>query len=174
MNTKGQGLIETIVAVAIMVTGIVGAISLVNFSLRGASGAMNQLIALNLSWEAVEAAVNIRDSNFLAGDTFSIGLDGSGDTTAIAEFDETANIWFFDFSAADSISDPATVLYLQNGLYKQVGTSPGGTATNFRRLVTLDTTSISGAVQVISTVQWVERGNEKEVVTERILYDWRS
>lgn len=174
MNQKGLSLLELIIAIGVVVTGIIGAISLVNFSLRAATSVTNRLIALNLSWEAIEVAVNIRDSNFLAENSYDTGLNGGGDDTAIAVFDENSNLWGMDFTAASSFSDDSTILYREGGLYRQASPAPSGSPTQFRRLVILDTASIVGAVRVVSSVQWTERGNTQVVSVERLLYDWRS
>lgn len=107
MNQKGQGLLETIIAISVVVVGIMGAIVLVNVTLRSTTSTMNRQIALNLSWEAIEVAVNIRDSNFLAEDPFNAGLDGGVDQTAILTFIETSNVWVPDFTP-NNLSDEAT------------------------------------------------------------------
>ena len=173
-ETKGQGLLETVIAIGVVVTGIIGAVSLVSFSVQSTTTTTNRIIALNLSWEAIEVAVNIRDSNFLAGDPFDFGINGGADQRAIVTFDEGSNLWTVDFAAADSFSNDTTIMYIQGGLYRQASPSPGGQATPFRRLVVFDNTSIPGAIRVVSSVQWTERGNIRVVSTERLLYDWRA
>lgn len=167
---KGQGLLETTVAVGVVVTALVGSITLVAFSLRSTTSTINRLIAQNLAWEAIEVAVNIRDSNYLAGDPFDTVLTGA-DTTAIFTFDETSNIWSINFTP-NSLADASTVLYREGGLYRQAITTPSGTPTQFRRLVQLDNSSPEQIV-ITSTVQWTEGTNTFEVEAFRTLYDWR-
>jgi len=169
-HQKGQGLLETTVAIGVVVTALVGSVTLVAFSLRSTTSTINRLIAQNLAWEAIEVAVNIRDSNFLAGDPYDTVLTG-GDTTAIFTFNESTNIWSVDF-APNALTDPATVLYREGGLYRQASTTPSGTATQFRRLVELDNISPE-QIAVTSTVQWTEGGNTFEVQAFRSLFDWR-
>jgi len=171
MNSKGQGLLETTIAIGIVITGLVGAISLVNYTIRSTTSTVNRLIALNLAWEGSEVAVNIRDSNYLAGVPFNTDLDGGADDTAIFTFDEGANAWLVDFGP-NSLSDNATIFYLQGGMYRQGTPAPAGSPTQFRRLLVLDN-SVPGQVRVVSSVQWDERGDLKLVSSERILYDWR-
>jgi len=171
-NEKGQGLIETIIAISVVVTGLIGAISLVNFTIRSTNTSENRLIALNLSWEAVEAAINIRDTNYILGVSFDTLLNGGTDTTAVFDFDETINLWFVDFTPND-FTDANTVLYRKGGVYRHaIGRSDQGQSTIFKRLVTLDT-SVPEVITVTSVVQWSERGNIKEVSSVRDLYDWR-
>ena len=171
-NVRGQGLIETIIAISVIVTGLIGAISLVNFTIRSTNTSENRLIALNLSWEAIEAAVNIRDTNYILGVSFDTLLNGGGDMTAVFDFDETLNLWFVDFAPND-FNDSATVLHRMGGVYRHaIGRTDQGQATIFKRLITLDT-SVSDVITVTSVVQWNERGNIKEVSSVRDLYDWR-
>ena len=171
-NEKGQGLIETIIAISVIVTGLIGAISVVNFTIRSTNTSENRLIALNLSWEAVEAAINIRDTNYILGASFDTLLNGGADMTAVFDFDETLNLWFVDFTPNDFI-DSDTVLYRKGGVYRHaIGRADKGVPTIFKRLVTLDT-SVPDVISVTSVVQWTERGNIKEVSSERDLYDWR-
>ncbi len=167
---KGQGLLETTVAVGVVVTALVGSITLVAFSLRSTTSTINRLIAQNLAWEAIEVAVNLRDSNYLAGDPYDTVLTG-GDTTAIFTFNESSNIWSVNFSP-NALTDPATVLYREGGLYRQAIPAPSGSATQFRRLVELDSASPEQII-ITSTVQWVEGQNTFEVQAFRTLYDWR-
>ncbi len=170
IQQRGQSLIETIVALTVIITGLVGAISMVVFSLRSVGTSQNRLIALHLSWEAIEAAQAIRDSNYLAGNPFNTGLSGGADNTAIAAFDPVAG-WSFDFSP-NAFADNTTQLYLQGGLYRQSTAPLPGIASAFRRLVIVEQ-SAPDEIRVVSTVQWTERSEVRQVRAERIFYDWR-
>lgn len=163
-------MIETIVALGVIVTGMVGAISLVAFSLRASGTSLSRLVALNLTWEGIEVVQNIRDSNYLSGDPFNTGLDGGGDQTAIAVFDPLTG-WSFDF-APNTLSDDTTILYQQGGLYTQSTLAITGTPTPYRRLLILDN-STADQVRVLSTVQWTEGSTVRQVQAERIFYNWR-
>ncbi|MCH7597474.1 prepilin-type N-terminal cleavage/methylation domain-containing protein [Patescibacteria group bacterium] len=62
---KGFTLLETLVAVAILMVAIVGALSLVSRGLSAAFVAKDQVTAFYLTVEAVEYIKNLRDSNIL-------------------------------------------------------------------------------------------------------------
>ncbi len=64
---KGQTLIETLVAAFILTMGISAAIGLANYSLRATTQIKQQLIALGLAREGIEAVKNMRDTNWLKG-----------------------------------------------------------------------------------------------------------
>lgn len=170
LHTSGQSLIETTVAIGVVITGLVGALSLVNFTVRSTTTTTNRLIAQNLAWEGVEVAVNLRDSDLLAGNAFDATIVGA-DTTAIAVFDENANSWSLDFGP-NLFSEPETTLVTQGGVYRQSTAGPAGEPSVFKRLITL-TPSAPGLVEVVSEVQWDERGSTKSVVAERDLWEWR-
>ena len=69
-SQKGQTLIETVVAVFIMIMGIVSALGLAIYSLNASSNISKQIIAVGLAREGVEVVKNMRDTNWLK-DTLS-------------------------------------------------------------------------------------------------------
>ncbi len=168
---RGQSLIETTIALGVIITGLAGAITLIAYSLRSSGTSLDRMIALHLTWEGIEVAVNTRDSNYLAGNAFDDGLDGGGDQTAIAAFDSATGTWAFDFTP-NAFAENTTILYQQGGLYRQATVQPAGNATVFRRLLILDA-SVPDQVRVVSTVQWKDGSNTRQVRSERVIYDWR-
>jgi Tfp pilus assembly protein PilV len=80
-NNQGQGFMEVIVAIAVMLIGIVAVLILTSFNLTAANYGEKRLIASNLAREALEAVRNMRDSNWLAGAAWDNGFifDQSGD-----------------------------------------------------------------------------------------------
>ena len=167
----GQGILETTIAIGVIVTALVGTVALVSFTLRSSVSTLNRLIAQNLSWEGIEVAVNLRDSNFLAGDLFNTGFGAGSDTSAIAVFDEAANIWFLDFTPTN-FSDDASILYREGGLYRQDVVQPTGVKTSFRRILTIEL-SDPDILEITSSVQWSERGDSFVVESSRSLYNWK-
>jgi len=63
--TRGFTLIETLVAISILVTAIVGPMTLASQALSSAYYARDQVTAFHLAQEAVETIRNVRDSNIL-------------------------------------------------------------------------------------------------------------
>ncbi len=64
-DIRGQGLLETIVALGVILAGTIGTISLLIATMNAGRASVNTEIATNLAREAVEVARNIRDSNWL-------------------------------------------------------------------------------------------------------------
>lgn len=62
---RAESLIESMVAITIIVIASLTAVNLVNASIRGNEVIGEQLIALNLGLEGIEAFKNLRDTNYL-------------------------------------------------------------------------------------------------------------
>ncbi len=64
-NESGQTLIETLVAVFILVMGVTAAVGLANYALGASTNISKQIIATGLAREGIEALKNMRDTNWL-------------------------------------------------------------------------------------------------------------
>jgi type II secretory pathway pseudopilin PulG len=64
---RGQTLVETMVAVFVMVMGITAALGLASYSLNASTGIRKQIIGMGLAREGIEAVKNMRDTNWLQG-----------------------------------------------------------------------------------------------------------
>lgn len=62
---QGQTLIETIVAIFVLVMGITAALSLANYSLGATTSIKQQIIGMGLAREGIEVIKNMRDTNWL-------------------------------------------------------------------------------------------------------------
>lgn len=67
ISQRGQTLIETVVALFIMVMGITAALGLASYSFNASSGVRKQIIGTGLAREGLEAVKNMRDTNWLNG-----------------------------------------------------------------------------------------------------------
>lgn len=189
---SGQSLVEMIVAIAIILTGLMGALALTVSNLSGVGEAGARVVASSLAKEGVDVTRNVRDTNWLKSAAWDDGLFSGNDFTAIAVFNPVQNIWHFEFSP-NAISEPAAKLYRDvNNLYLQDKVQPAGTATIYSRLITLDpicldpvakVETITGnpcgggeqkiGIRVKSEVDWTESGQPRSLVLEDRLYNWR-
>lgn len=183
---------EMIVAIAIIVTGLVGALSLTISNLSGVGEAGTRGVASNLAKEGIDVVRNIRDTNWLKNSVWDDGLSSGSDFTAIAVFNPTTNAWRLDFTS-NGASDAAAKLYREeNNLYLQDMTPPGEVETLYSRLIILDpicfnaateTETITGnlcgggeekiGIRVKSEVVWTESGRPHSIVLEDRLYNWQ-
>ena len=64
-KNAGQTLIETVVAIFVMVMGITAAVGLANYAFSNSSSIVKQIVGVGLAREGIEAIKNMRDSNWL-------------------------------------------------------------------------------------------------------------
>jgi len=155
-NMAGFTLIETIVAVGIIVIGLVSALTLITNSLFYVSNIGDRLIAANLTAEGLEVARNIRDNNWIANLSWNSGLaDGdyqaSYNSTVLSPYG--GNPLLFDNGS---------------GLYNYSSGSP----TNYIRRISIANLS-SYEIRVVSTVTWQRRGVTYSNSAESHLFNWK-
>jgi type II secretory pathway pseudopilin PulG len=64
-HRKGETILETLIAMGILVIGIMMASSIMGSSIRNINSSKNRVIAVNIAKEGLEAIRNIRDTNWL-------------------------------------------------------------------------------------------------------------
>lgn len=178
---QGQSLVETVFAIGIMLIVVSAILALVISNIVGQKESEFQITANNLAREGIEVVRNIRDSNWLAGEDWDLGL--SGGSSAIVDYDSRQ--LNFDYSD-DS-------LYLSEGVYSH---RVSGRNSGFHRRLELETICLCvdsnecslgqetirfncGAgeqkigIKIASIVEWAERGRSRKVTLEDLHYDWR-
>jgi prepilin-type N-terminal cleavage/methylation domain-containing protein len=171
----GFTLVETLVAITVLVIAVVGPLYAVHKSVTASYTARDSLIATALAQESVEYIRKVRDSNYLSGQSDWLnGLDtcmltGPGQ-------DEGPN----DYGCGPDIFDGSLTACLQNGCprlrldnayrYRQLAT---GTDSRFARKVTIKEMPSGNEAEIIVRVSWVTlRVQYTVTVTER-LYNWQ-
>lgn len=150
--SSGQGLLETIVAIGIILSGLIGVVGLTVSNLAVGSETQSRLQAANLAREGIEAARAIRDGAWLQGATVPwydcSPLDGlsclsytntTGDITAVPVLDPVSFQWTMYFTPNDFNQDATLIYRDQNSIYRQAAVTPiaSASATTFRRLLEL-------------------------------------
>lgn len=171
-SMRGFTLVETLVAITVVVTAMVGPLYAVQQALNASRSARDQLIASSLAQEGVEYVRGMRDSNYLyllanvgSGRSWLYGVDGTGGSvnciTAACVVDPTQN----------TVSRTVAPLYLSStNLYNQAGS---GTQTLYTRTVQLS--SVSGSVTemvVTVTVTWTAKSQTRTVTIRERLHNW--
>ena len=93
----GFSLLETVVAISILIGAVVGPVALVSRSLFGFPFAKNKLVAINLAQEGVELIRAIRDQNMQCviystpGWTWDTDFDGSGTLQGVGRMIDATN-----------------------------------------------------------------------------------
>lgn len=153
---KGFTLIETIVAVGIIVIGLISALTLITNALFYVSNINDRLIAANLTAEGIEVARNIRDNNWLQNLAWNNGL-ANGDYQAA-----------YNSTSLSPYSGNAFLLDSGTGLYNY----SSGSATNYIRKISIANTS-SYEIRIISIVTWQRRGITYSTSVENHLFNWK-
>ncbi|MFA6603413.1 MAG: hypothetical protein WCT10_01070 [Patescibacteria group bacterium] len=198
----GQSMIEAIIASGIIATAVSSSLTLVSASVSAEKESESGIIAANLAREGIEIARMVRDSNWLAGEEWSLGLAGAAaDRTAIPAFSPADRRWSLDYGAVVAIEDDAAQVYryVSNsaepaatvGLYVQAAEQPAGTVVSpFRRLVTTDVLcDVAGMVTILesgvvcageeigvrvrSRVQWLSSSRPRRLEIVEQMYNWR-
>lgn len=202
-KNSGQGLLEMVVAISLMIAIVMSVLVLVNANLLGQKESEFQIIAANLAREGIEVVRNIRDANWLAEvndptvfwDRNLYNSDPQ-DITAIIVFDKNYSDGFFrtlDFSV-NSINDSNAQIYRQGGMYLQTtGSKEGMISTLFYRLVTLESiclNSLDGQIairpqatceenekkiglNIKSQVNWLHQSRPRQTILKSRIYDWK-
>lgn len=174
---RGQTLLESLLAVTVIVIGIVAIVSL--FIALNIAGRQNQdqLVASYLAQEGIEVIRNIRDSNWLAQESGK-SLDWTDNWTASADITAIPllsfnYVWSLSFVPNDYsllYQDPDTKVYRQFD-----GSVPANyLPTKWSRLLEISPLPSGNGYQIISKVKWAEQGKEHIFALAENIYDWRN
>jgi len=192
---QGQGLLEVVVAIGVLSTGVFSVLTLMTSGLNAAIENKERLKAGNLAREGIETVRSIRDSNWLKSNVFDVGLVGVGlDYDGIASFDTVTGQWIVDFTVNGMDDTRAQFYALSDQMLIQWSAAmgaPPATAEPARRLLTLNpicydtvtgiyTTISSGScpdkkvgIEVRSEVRWSVGARAHNLSYIEQIYDWR-
>jgi prepilin-type N-terminal cleavage/methylation domain-containing protein len=173
MNPKqGFTLVETLVAIAVLVIAVVGPMYAVHKSIMASYTARDTLVATSLAQEAVEYVRYVRDSNYLPPQDpnwlddltpcIVTGPEGPSD------YGCGIDVYNQSISACPSNNCSPLVLDSSGFRYRQNGT---GTATRFTRKTTIVAVN-ANEVEVTVTVSWSTFRIPYTVTVKEHLYNW--
>ena len=173
-KTKGFSLIETLVAITILIGAITGPLTLASQGIKAASLFKNQLIASNLAQEGMELVHAKRDSNILGGkgwtDTIIDTCGGDGCYASYTPTDNTPNQ--ISFQSCDTSGCPKFFV-TPEGWYVQKKTGDSGDIETIFQRTTQVTNIVPGReVKVKTTVSWQERFSTFTFDLEEHLLKW--
>ena len=177
-NNKGFTLVETLIAITLVTVGLLGAVTLIIYAISVTSLVRGKLIASQLAQEGVEVVRNIRDNNWLAGkigdDNWYYGLN-IGKCVPILSDENPAGNW-----ELTSFSDSKSIVYFNEDdlFYGQSGNGPfasgnwGVAPFNLKRW--LDITYVNNRLEVVSHIDWSEKGKTHSFEIKDYLYNWQK
>lgn len=202
IHLVGFTLVETLVAIAVLLAVIVGPITLIAHGLFSASFSRNHLIASNLAQEGIELIRAVRDNNILCASLGATPLDTTGwnnnpngPPPKLLDYYEIESFDVFVLTCGGfSIQTPrpirrnastcnTPIRINSNSIY----TYTSGTPTGFTRCVRVCSPPnaapcstvadadipVNDQMEVISTVSWIERGAPRNITLRDRLYRWR-
>jgi prepilin-type N-terminal cleavage/methylation domain-containing protein len=167
MKNKAFTLIETLIGITLITVVLTAVTGLILSTLLSNQRNLHILQATALAQEGVEVMRHVRDSNWLQNYSWN---GGTGE-------------WFGDFALSEEDVDDVVTLYLkQEGCQHHwcfSAIDDDGEVDEFLRTITvshvLDEMDVvmSGMVEVTATVNWDEKGVDREVVLSTYLTDWQ-
>ena len=167
---SGFTLIETFVAITVLVISIVGPFTLVMKGLAVSKATKGQITAMYLAQEAIESIRNIRDENILVGNNWLMDLEDcvDGDSCLI-------NAPVHREVIACNGDCPPLKFNLDSKMYRYdiVGIPSRTIDSILTRTVEIE--EITGDIEVIITVtmKWQEGPREKTFVASEHLLNWQ-
>jgi prepilin-type N-terminal cleavage/methylation domain-containing protein len=183
---SGFSLVETLVAITILLIVITGPLTLISNSARSTNFANDQVMAYFLAQEGLELTQAIRDDIMIP--TFDTSYSGSPDaawnefiggtgysdcfTTSGCGLDqETDLVGTVNVYSCSGSTNPCRLhlntIARQRSKYTHV--SSGNTPTRYTRVITMDD-NITGQVEVMSRVTWRSDGQRTEQAVETVTY----
>ncbi len=159
--SKGFSLLETTIAIAIMVSAILGPMGISSQSIRAASVARNNIIASNLAQEGLELVRVFRHNNRIVGQSWTQGLDAclSANGCRIDARD-------LSVQACASVCD----LFKFDDSLKLYNYFSGAN-TIFRRTIIIS--NITGdEIRVRASVGWSDKFGDQAFNLETSVFDW--
>ena len=179
INNQSQSLIETIVAVGIVITAIVAILSIGTAQTTLGGQSAERVIATNLAREGIEVIYAMVNSNRLDPDqSWPYGL--TPNDKYILDYDDTSLSTPATFSGDETIANCTNCSLCRhaNDYYYHTGSCADQTV--YRRIVEISAGGDLGGVcgancekKIVSTIYWLERGRSHTINLETRLTDWR-
>lgn len=161
-HNDGFTLVETLIAITILISAVIGPMTVVQKSLSSANFAKSQIISFHLAGEAIEYIRNKRDGNTLNGVSWTNGLSECiGKKCAVDVVNDT--ISQCSENCPNLQFDPA------NGFY---GYDSDWESSMFNRIIEIKSVN-QEELSVLVTVSWKNGVFTKEFSVRENLFNWQ-
>lgn len=169
-STKGFTIVETLVAIAVLVAAVIGAMSAIQTGISSYTYSKDQIIAFYLAQEGFEQLRNIRDENNLEERHWLAGIAESSSDPCF--FGEACTVSPVETTVAINCSAPGSCpLLRQDPVEDFFGYDAAWPETVFRREITLESVN-SNEVSVTVTVTWSKGTAVREFTARENLLNW--
>jgi prepilin-type N-terminal cleavage/methylation domain-containing protein len=164
-NEQGFTLIETLVAITVLLLAIAAPLTLASQGLTASRIARDQVTATYLMQEAIEHIRNTRDTNVLTGDSWFTGLDACLAGTCSIDVPQ---------AEIDACVGACAVMRYNDslGLYGY-GEGSGWEDTKFTRTVSMEETIAGVEAEITVTVSWADGLAGRSVEMQEHLLNWQ-
>lgn len=192
LSSKGFTLIETLVAVSILLLAIAGPLTIAARGLFAASAAKDQTVAFFLAQEGIEIIRSVRDTNGLNLYTWTSGLPSAGDyfTVDSTIYEMYANtpppsspvkvgsLGTGVFVSCPTASNPATcptMTYNTSAHSYGYGSGGSNTTTRFKRYARYTIGGSNSNEMILSvTVEWSSGVFNRSFTLQEVLFNWQN
>lgn len=174
---RGFTLIETLVAISILMIAVVSPLTIAQKGLSSAFYAKDQIIASYLAQDAIEYLRNLSDQNVENGKNWLTGYDGGKDIKTpcdtLCKVDTYTNtVALCTDSGGDGICDGVPLYKNNDGIYTQVTTA--GSPTTFTRSVKVVKIGTDDKEALITVkMSWFDKGKSREFTVNTRIFNWR-
>ena len=155
---SGFTIIELIFTIFILIIGVFAIYGVYSKIVSDTNLSVSKLTAAYLAQEGIEIVRNIRDTNWVNGQSWNTGLSPGG-----------LEEWEADYSTILSpYNSPGRFLRIAPGGFYNYDT---GVTTKFRREIIVDNSDPS-FLEVHSEVDWNEKGKDYNISIQENLYPW--
>ena len=170
-SAKGFTLIETLVAISILMVAVASPLTIAQKGLASAIYAKDQIIASYLAQDAIEYIINASGKNVADGANWLNNITGSTkcDTDCKVSTDKV------DFTSSDAIGNcGGTCPVLKYDESSHIYSHTSGGNSSFRRSVIVDETVTDVEALITVTMSWQDKGATRTLVFYTRIYNWKS
>ncbi len=168
-NKRGFTMVETLVAIFILLVSTTGPLSFAQSGLRASFLARDQVVAFYLAQDAIETIKNTRDNNSLEGINWLDGLDDCENSNGCRI--QTGA----DLTVDECFADPCEPMYYNNTSQEYILNNTGSDtiASKYTRTVYVNEIVTDRETQIIVEVEWDSNFfSERRIIVQENMYNW--
>ncbi len=183
-SQTGFTIIETLVAIFILLVSVTGPLAFAQGGLRASFVARDQVVAFYLAQDAIETIKNVRDNNSLDGEDWLDGISTHCASNSLTELDSPCEI---ETDRTGSVTNPNTLDCGGEGgqcgplkfntankeFLLSTNADANSTVSKYTRTVYINEINSGKEAQIIVEVTWdTTFFSERRIVVQENIYNW--